>query len=77
MSTTAFAARVLEMHGADPAAAAAATQHMAQELGGLLAPYQAATGGGGAPLQPLRASAKRCGALTLTLPLRGHHAGQP
>ena len=57
---------------------------MAQELGGLLAPYQAAAGdggggdgggGGGAPLQPLRASAKRWGALTLTLTLRGHHAG--
>ena len=31
VSTTAFAARVLEMHGADPdAAAAAATQHMAE-----------------------------------------------
>eukprot|EP00964_Phaeocystis_antarctica_P001300 scaffold694_cov40-Phaeocystis_antarctica.AAC.1 len=60
---------------------------MAQELGGLLAPYQSAAGdggggggggGGGAPLQPLqplRASAKRWGALTLTLTLRGHHAG--
>ena len=31
VSTTAFAQRVLEMHGADPdAAAAAATQHMAE-----------------------------------------------
>jgi len=39
---------------------------MAQELGGLLAPYQPAHQDG-APPQPLRASAKRWGARTPTL----------